>query len=355
MHSKTRRWLIPAAAAAAVVAFVGLRPSGKGNGVVLAEVVQHLQSAHTVTCRVAFYAKAQLLGTADYMSLGDRLTRAATNDGMVFIADGAAGRALVLDPRSKRATYLTVLPHRFDFHKFLTELTKSEGATLGTKQIDGREAIGFQLHRNDAVSSIWIDTQSRLPVQIEVKSTDESGESLIISGFVLDAPLDESLFRIALPEGYVEGPIEWSELTRRLAGERPNEDSQTKPRAYESAADRSTEYDRRARAGMAARRIVTACLRYAADQGGQWPDNLQSLASYGIDAAALVNPRRPEDAIGWVYRKPAASRGQIRNAATTAVIHEPLEPWNDGVSVGFADGHTEFIKDRKRVEKLLGQ
>jgi len=81
MHSRTVKWLAPLAAAAAVIVAVGLWPSGNGRGVVLADVIQRLRSAHTVTCRTTFSTNGQIVGSANYMFWGDHLVRTETPTG----------------------------------------------------------------------------------------------------------------------------------------------------------------------------------------------------------------------------------------------------------------------------------
>ncbi len=95
--------------------------------------------------------------------------------------------------------------------------------------------------------------------------------------------------------------------------------------------------------------ILKACLGYAAEHQGNWPDDLQSLASYGIDKAKLVNPQNRQQVPGYVYRKPAASP-TAPQASETIVLLEAYTAWPGGINVGFADGQVKFITDRTQVE-----
>ncbi len=357
MHSRTIKFLIPAAVAAAVVGVVGFWPGGKGGGVVLAEVVRRLRSAHTVTCRTDFHVKGEVIGTAEYMFMGDHLTRVATPDGLVCIMDGSSGRGIILDARRKTAAAFEGIPHRFDFYKALMEFRDGAETPLGRRQIDGREAVGFLLGPKAGSVSIWVDARTQLPVRMEQKTAGPDGaEQIVIArDFVLDAPLDPSLFSLAVPEGYVEGRVRLPAVEQKLQGKTGGEGDAAEEGRYVSAADRAKELGLRMRSATALRKILVACLRYAAEHGGQWPDDLRSLEGHGIDAADLVNPRRPDNASGWVYRRPAAPANGLGNAPGTVVVHEELDPWNEGVNVGFADGHVEFVKDRKRLDTLLKQ
>lgn len=358
MHSRTVKWLIPVAAAAAVVIVVGLWPGGNGKGVVLADVIQRLRSAHTVTCRSTFSVTGSVVGTANYMFWGDHLMRTETSDGLIYISDGAAGRGLLLDSRKKTAAPFEQIPSRFDFYKTLMEFRDGTETPLGTKRIQGRDAVGFLLPGTGGNASVWIDTRTRLPIRLEAKATGTDGQeqTITVEHFVLDAPLDESLFSLSIPEGYTEHPVRVSEIDQKLSGNRSTgKVDEAGQRVYVSAAERAREMTLRTRSLTALRNILTACIRYSGDHDGQWPEDLNSLEAYGIKAESLANPRLPDAAVGWVYRRPVVPAGRLRNAPKTVLIHEPLDPWDDGVHVGFADGHVEFVNNRDRIEKLLAE
>ena len=64
----------------------------------------------------------------------------------------------------------------------------------------------------------------------------------------------------------------------------------------------------------------------------------------------LAAPDQPDGPAVIRYRQPIA--GADWN--TEVIMHEIYDKWpNDGVVVGFTDGHSELIHDQKRFEELL--
>lgn len=78
------------------------------------------------------------------------------------------------------------------------------------------------------------------------------------------------------------------------------------------------------------------------------PDNLHELTKYGVNKKIFVNPRRPTLEVGYIYLKPPASPPESR-----VVLYEAYDSWNDGIVVGFADGHIKFIKEESDFRKRL--
>ena len=67
----------------------------------------------------------------------------------------------------------------------------------------------------------------------------------------------------------------------------------------------------------------------------------------------LTHPVQPERKIGYLYLKPALP---IRNMSQMVVLYEAHDVWpTEGIGVGFADGHVEWLRDQTRFKKLLGK
>jgi prepilin-type processing-associated H-X9-DG protein len=86
------------------------------------------------------------------------------------------------------------------------------------------------------------------------------------------------------------------------------------------------------------------------DKTGQYPQKVED-ALKGIDGGdkTLINPRQPADRVGYVYVRPPDG---LKADAQRLVIYEKFTNW-EGVAVGFADGHVEFISDKAQFQKLL--
>ena len=76
---------------------------------------------------------------------------------------------------------------------------------LGTKQIDGREAVGFLAKHPRAEITLWADAKTGLPIRIEQKE----GQLLVtVKNLQFDVPMDDALFSMEVPEGYSEQKME---------------------------------------------------------------------------------------------------------------------------------------------------
>ena len=74
--------------------------------------------------------------------------------------------------------------------------------SLGEKEIDGRQVVGFRLSGHGNVVSVWGDPKTRLPVRIEVTMALVPSYKAIASDFEFNVPVDESLFSVDPPAGY---------------------------------------------------------------------------------------------------------------------------------------------------------
>jgi prepilin-type processing-associated H-X9-DG protein len=104
------------------------------------------------------------------------------------------------------------------------------------------------------------------------------------------------------------------------------------------------------------RQILLGCVMYASDNKDQWPKDLSAAEKYLGGPAKLqqimVNPSRPDAKPAYVYVQPAGD-GPVANPASTLVLYESHTDFGPGVSVGFADGHVEFVRNRERFDQLL--
>lgn len=112
---------------------------------------------------------------------------------------------------------------------------------------------------------------------------------------------------------------------------------------------------RRTTAMLNAREICKAVYIYEANHNGQWPANFQVLVEKKLlPAKMLVNPRLPNRKVGYVYIKPPVPFRKLKKLQETILIYEVHDKWGEGICVGFADGHVQFISHEARFKKLLG-
>jgi outer membrane lipoprotein-sorting protein len=155
----------------------------------------------------------------------------ASQQGIVMISDLARGKIVTLDSKKKTLSVVKafasmsaddgkiavskVVPApEVDFFKSLQLFPAAQAEHIAAREVAGRKAIGFRTtektRRKQGIEkwtrTYWVDAKSKMPVQIEVtsESTDpDMGQSRwVLSDFVFDQPIDESLVSTEPPLGY---------------------------------------------------------------------------------------------------------------------------------------------------------
>ena len=155
----------------------------------------------------------------------------SSEQGIVMISDLAQGKIVTLDPKTKTLSVVRAFASmsaddgkiavskvapapEVDFFKSLQLFPAAQAEHIAAREVAGHYAIGFRTtemtQRKQGVDTwtctYWVDTLSKLPVQIEVtsESTDlNMGQSRwVLSDFVFDQPVDESLVSTEPPQGY---------------------------------------------------------------------------------------------------------------------------------------------------------
>jgi outer membrane lipoprotein-sorting protein len=221
------RWIQIAAAAAVVVAFLGVtnwfRLDNGKSGLVFAEVMQRICSSRTVTFNMAIERPGQPSMTMKAMELMPGRRRVEMPDGASMIMDRAARKALVLNPAAKKATCYDRLgpadaaPEQ-DFFDRLLQLRDQASEDLGQQEIEGRLATGFHVKDQGADWSIWVDPATGLPLRVEVTCdlVFSPGMKLVMRDFAFNVDLDETLFSLDPPAGYT---LETKDLKIPASGE----------------------------------------------------------------------------------------------------------------------------------------
>ncbi len=195
--------------------FHWMSPRDDGASVVFAEAIENLQNAETLS--LDMFLKA--LNAPDQQEVrihcefkGNRF-RYTTENGPVLINDGNIGKTMTLMPDRMVATISpSGAPGEPSIQQMLDLVAQArEGTTeeLGNKEIEGRSAVGFRATVNDQTNDcevgveVWVDVETNLPVRIEML-IHEDGIRGVLTNFVWNPELDDSLFDLTLPEGYSE-------------------------------------------------------------------------------------------------------------------------------------------------------
>ena len=140
----------------------------------------------------------------------------------IQIWDFNAGKGLVLDSEKMTASPCSYEPEPGRDSLFRTFLSPksdnpADAEPLGTKQVGGRESVGFRIRlKRDGtdflmgdVSEIWVDAKTKRLVLAETRDTERRWVSTL-KDFIFDQELDDSLFSLEPPEGYKDvGPLQF--------------------------------------------------------------------------------------------------------------------------------------------------
>ena len=220
MKTKTIKF---AAAAAIIVAIAIVSSQLVFVQPTFAEVVRPILNARTLV--YDFITGPEDEGTLihDIVS-GGRIRRTiSTMETMTMILDTENARMLNLENSKKQASYFDMAgPLQYGTQGFLDfirqtirrtqENPEASAEKLGTRQINGRTAVGFAAGDQNRRIEIWADTKTALPIRIEL----EIGEQLAtLKNFQFDIPVDPALVSMDVPAGYtlVETKLDLSNPT----------------------------------------------------------------------------------------------------------------------------------------------
>ncbi len=319
---KSRKRLTGTAAAILLFAIIAgfVYQFGFNSHLAFAQVVEKVIQSRTLTYKVTTLREGKTVHVQKTY-IREPYMRGEDSDGSFMVADFEKGRAVVLEPKEKLASWGDISVeqrHLNIIDTFRNILNKPEYSykEIGRRQIDGIDALGFEVHRMEDVKKdfvVWVNPATKLPVQIIYKSAYVDQVEFMYSDIVFDLDLDLSLFNMTVPEGYHGG----------------------------DAAKRDQSANNM-------EKIVKACQKFAAEHENQWPDHLCVLNAYGIEKENLLNPQRPELQTGYIYLKPPTPVSPDR-----VVLYEAYETWGSGINVGFGNTHVKFIKEEAAFKKLL--
>jgi len=192
-----------------------------GNGspaLAFADVAEALAEVRTATCKIHDRGTKGREESKWLMAPGR--TRMEFDNGQVEIEDHRKKKAIRLNPDKKLANVWDIdqwiviidfenpLEVLRGFVRDIKEGPKGDVEELGTKQIDGRTAVGFRLKvkgkNQDTEETVWADPKTGLPIRFEqiITSPGPSVDHSVFKDFRFNVKLDDSLFDVEPPEGY---------------------------------------------------------------------------------------------------------------------------------------------------------
>lgn len=211
---------LTAAAAVIVVAFLVIIPFGGGT-VTFAAVIQPILNARTVIVDT-IVGEDETGPVIHDIVKGSMIRRTASNMSNIMVLDLDGGRMLTFDPQTKGAAYIDIEGPLAEGTKsylglvreIVTRLEHTDAPVkeLGRQEVDGRQAVGFQVSEANMTLTIWADPEKGVPIRIELLQ----GQSFtILKNIEFDVPVEDSLVSMEVPPGYAlyEGQLDMSDFT----------------------------------------------------------------------------------------------------------------------------------------------
>jgi hypothetical protein len=220
-----------------------------------ADVLQSIYKAKTVTYKETFHTKDGTF-TNEVMLTEAGIQRTVLPEGGIMIFDFCNGISLTITPATKSALLTRRVGRKrtgklFSYLDWLSTLHEQSGKYVQQEEIDGKMTNKFICDQGEFYKiTVWVDPETNLPVRVEKVSlphpnkdiimpqmslslADFGGNSdethtyticgidgiqekmtIVMSDFVWDADIDQSLFSLTPPEGYTveEGQADVSEI-----------------------------------------------------------------------------------------------------------------------------------------------
>ena len=226
---KAPHWTV---AALVIVGLAWIASSGGTSALALDEVIDNLAKARTARfdMTVKVVGQPELKAKAFYLEPSH--FRQELVNGYVNISDWSVGKMIGLVPQSKQATVINLVnlpgqgegksqPNQFEATRELLRKAVDdpdvEVESLGEKRLDGRTVAGFRFDTPTNPTTVWVDPETKFPVQIEATMIGPPETKVVMSNYEFNVELDESLFSTEVPEGYeiLETSIDASPSTEK--------------------------------------------------------------------------------------------------------------------------------------------
>jgi hypothetical protein len=204
------QWTIVGIATATLAALVVLLlphgPTGS-PGAAFAQVQQAVSNTKSMRCRTLDYhgnRDPYVTSSVSLIGVGSRGEGPST----VSIMNYADRKSLWIDHKEHKAQIQQLYPDgnaAASYFQQIRDLPASGAKALGADQYEGKPVLKFAW-QNDGEFIVLVEPQTHLPIRMELKMDKglPGGETFreVMTDFVFDAPVDESLFAIKVPPGY---------------------------------------------------------------------------------------------------------------------------------------------------------
>jgi len=234
---------LAAAAAIIIVVYYTIGPIDI-TAPVFADVMEQIYKARSVTYKQTFFLGESRESTTTEMIIESGILRSEQPNGDILISDSGTGKTLQLMPNSKRAilTQGASRPRKkklFNYLNWIIRIHGEGGKFTGQQEVNGKMTNVFIMEVPSDKITVWVDPDTNLPVRVEtiirpnpimvsemyltlkdfggeddvarsvtISSGRGSKEGIrnemktVMSDFVWNVELDESLFNLEPPEEY---------------------------------------------------------------------------------------------------------------------------------------------------------
>ena len=205
---KTRITKLAATAVIIVAIMIGINSFlGTGTPVAFADVIQPILDARTVIMDILIGTEGRQAVIHDEV-MGSRIRRTVSGiQGVEMIIDLEQMKMLALSGKTAIYVELDGLDSMKNYLELLQDIVarmqdKAEFQVedQGLEEIDGYDYIVFVAEGENETITIWVDPETDLPVRIKQKTPNME---FVWDNLQFDVALDESLFSMEIPEGYV--------------------------------------------------------------------------------------------------------------------------------------------------------
>jgi hypothetical protein len=229
-HSVGARATIGLVSAAACITFAVLLTTFTGGRSALATAIERFQKSRTIVCRVSsstpipagateLQQTGKLYFSAEY---GSRYEMRLNGAVMIAQYTPPEGPTIMVQPMARNYTIVDARTSgdttRSDsspdaFIRALSQLKAKASRELGRKNLDGAEALGYEIpgetlglgHSDRVRSELWVDARTYLPVRYLAEfpwpQSDRTFQ-MVYDQFEWDTPLDPQMFKPEIPADY---------------------------------------------------------------------------------------------------------------------------------------------------------
>jgi outer membrane lipoprotein-sorting protein len=178
-----------------------------GASVAFADVAEKFKQARTIQYNSTVTTPGMPAVTIRTLVAEPERMRTELPDGSVSIINEKA--FVILNPKAKTAMRMNFAADSMPQDKggnmvdAMRSLGTQKGEPLGEKEIDGIATVGFRVALGGRTMQIWADKKTAYPVRVEMTMAVRGNDAqMVMDKFVIDAPLDDSLFSLDPPAGY---------------------------------------------------------------------------------------------------------------------------------------------------------